>query len=86
LDPEDAVLDRGRRPGPPPARRPSGSAGIVILPQLDPVVLAKHLASVYALSRGRVLLSIAGRYLEAGVRAYDANTVALVVVPDDVLG
>jgi probable F420-dependent oxidoreductase len=45
------------------------ATGIVILPQRNPVVLAKELASLDVLSRGRLLLGIGVGYLEPEMRA-----------------
>lgn len=45
------------------------ATGIVILPQRNPVVLAKEFASVDRLSGGRLILGVAAGYLEAEFRA-----------------
>jgi probable F420-dependent oxidoreductase len=45
------------------------ATGIVILPQRNPVVFAKELASLDVLSRGRLLLGIGVGYLEPELRA-----------------
>jgi probable F420-dependent oxidoreductase len=45
------------------------ATGIVILPQRNPVVLAKELASLDVLSRGRLVLGIGVGYLEPEMRA-----------------
>ncbi len=47
--------------------------GIIILPQRNPVVLAKEVASLDVLSRGRVTLGIGAGYLEPEFRAVGAN-------------
>jgi len=47
--------------------------GIVILPQRNPVVLAKELASLDVLTDGRVILGIGAGYLEPEFRAIGAN-------------
>jgi probable F420-dependent oxidoreductase len=49
------------------------ATGIVILPQRNPVVLAKQVASLDVLSDGRVMLGIGAGYLEAEFRAVGAN-------------
>lgn len=46
--------------------------GIVILPQRNPVVLAKELASVDVVSKGRLLFGLGVGYLEAEFRAIGA--------------
>ncbi|HEY7199198.1 MAG TPA: LLM class F420-dependent oxidoreductase [Candidatus Dormibacteraeota bacterium] len=43
--------------------------GIVILPQRSPLVLAKQVASLHALSGGRLILGIGAGYLEPEMRA-----------------
>jgi probable F420-dependent oxidoreductase len=49
------------------------ATGIVILPQRNPVVLAKELASVDVLSRGRLVFGIGAGYLEPEFRAIGAD-------------
>jgi probable F420-dependent oxidoreductase len=49
------------------------ATGIVILPQRNPVVLGKEVASLDVLSRGRVMLGIGAGYLEPEFRAIGAN-------------
>jgi probable F420-dependent oxidoreductase len=49
------------------------ATGIVILPQRNPVVLAKEVASLDVLSGGRVILGIGAGYLEAEFNAVGAN-------------
>jgi probable F420-dependent oxidoreductase len=49
------------------------ATGIVILPQRNPVVLAKQVASLDVLSGGRVMLGIGAGYLEPEFRAVGAN-------------
>jgi probable F420-dependent oxidoreductase len=49
------------------------TTGIVILPQRNPVVLAKEVASLDVLSGGRVALGIGAGYLEPEFRAVGAN-------------
>ena len=46
--------------------------GIIILPQRNPVVLAKGLASVDVVSNGRLIFGSAAGYLEPAVRALGA--------------
>src|SRR5471030_3243870 len=45
------------------------ATGIVILPQRNPVVLAKQVASLYVLINGRLLLGVGVGYLEREFRA-----------------
>src|SRR2546421_491831 len=47
--------------------------GIVILPQRNPVVLAKEVTSLDVLSGGRVIFGIGAGYLEPEFRAVGAN-------------
>ena len=49
------------------------ATGIVILPQRNPVVLAKEVASLDVLSGGRVMLGIGAGYLEPEFRAIGAD-------------
>ena len=49
------------------------ATGIVILPQRNPVVLAKEVASLDVLSRGRVTLGVGVGYLEPEFRAIGAD-------------
>lgn len=49
------------------------ATGIVILPQRNPVVLAKQLASLDVLSHGRLVFGIGVGYLEPEFRAIGAN-------------
>ncbi len=49
------------------------ATGIVILPQRNPVVLAKEVASLDVLSGGRVMLGIGAGYLEPEFQAIGAN-------------
>ena len=49
------------------------ATGIVILPQRNPVVLAKQVASLDVLSGGRVMLGIGAGYLQPEFRAVGAN-------------
>jgi probable F420-dependent oxidoreductase len=49
------------------------ATGIVILPQRNPLVLAKQVASVDVLSGGRLLFGIGAGYLEPEFRAVGAN-------------
>jgi probable F420-dependent oxidoreductase len=65
------------------------ASGIIILPQRNPVVLAKEVASLDALSGGRVMLGIGAGYLEPEFRAVGANYRERGAVTDeylDVLG
>jgi probable F420-dependent oxidoreductase len=49
------------------------ATGIVILPQRNPVVLAKQVASLDVLSGGRVILGVGAGYLEPEFAAVGAN-------------
>ena len=54
------------------------ATGIVILPQRNPVVLAKQVASLDVLSGGRVIFGIGAGYLEPEFRAVGARDRAAV--------
>src|SRR5580765_9028286 len=47
--------------------------GVIILPQRNPVVLAKELASVDVVSGGRLIFGLGAGYLEPEFRALGAN-------------
>lgn len=59
------------------------ATGIIILPQRNPVVLAKQVASLDVLSGGRVTLGIGVGYLEPEFRAIGANFEERGAVTDD---
>jgi len=59
------------------------ATGIVILPQRNPVVLAKQMASLDVLSEGRLLLGIGVGYLEPEFRAIGADFGQRGAVTDD---
>jgi probable F420-dependent oxidoreductase len=61
------------------------ATGIVILPQRNPVVLAKQVASLDVLSGGRVILGIGAGYLEPEFRAVGANFAERGAVTDEFL-
>ena len=60
--------------------------GIIILPQRNPLVLAKELASLDVLSNGRLIVGIGVGYLEAEFRALGAPFEERGLVTDDYLG
>jgi probable F420-dependent oxidoreductase len=59
--------------------------GIVILPQRNPLVLAKQVASLDVLSAGRLTLGVGAGYLEPEFRALGANFVERGAVTDEYL-
>jgi probable F420-dependent oxidoreductase len=59
--------------------------GIIILPQRNPLVLAKQLASLDVLSGGRLTVGIGVGYLEPEFRALGANYAQRGAVTDDYL-
>jgi len=61
------------------------ATGIVILPQRNPVVLAKQIASLDVLSGGRVVLGIGAGYLEPEFRAVGAPFTERGAVTDEYL-
>ena len=61
------------------------ATGIVILPQRNPVVLAKQVASLDVLSGGRVIFGIGAGYLEPEFRAVGANFTERGAVTDEYL-
>jgi probable F420-dependent oxidoreductase len=61
------------------------ATGIVILPQRNPVVLAKQLASLDVLSGGRVTFGVGCGYLEPEFRAIGANFDARGEITDEFL-
>jgi probable F420-dependent oxidoreductase len=61
------------------------ATGIVILPQRNPIVLAKEVASLDVLSGGRVILGVGAGYLEPEFRAVGANFEQRGAVTDEYL-
>jgi len=59
--------------------------GVIILPQRNPLVLAKELASLDALSNGRIIVGIGVGYLEPEFRALGAPFEQRGAVADDYL-
>ena len=59
------------------------ATGIVILPQRNPLVLAKQVASLDVLSGGRLMLGIGAGYLEPEFRAVGANFAERGAVTDE---
>ncbi len=49
------------------------AVGIIVLPQRQPVLLAKQLASIDALSKGRLMVGIGVGYVETELRALGAS-------------
>lgn len=62
------------------------ATGIVIMPQRNPVVLAKQVASLDVLSEGRVTFGIGVGYLEPEFRAIGANFAERGAITDEYLG
>jgi probable F420-dependent oxidoreductase len=61
------------------------ATGILILPQRNPVVLAKEVATLDVLSGGRVMLGFGAGYLEPEFRAVGANFAERGAVTDEYL-
>jgi probable F420-dependent oxidoreductase len=61
------------------------ATGIVILPQRNPVILAKEVATLDVLSGGRVMLGIGAGYLQPEFRALRANFAERGPVTDEYL-
>ncbi len=61
------------------------ATGIIILPQRNPVVLAKEVATLDVLSGGRAMLGVGAGYLEPEFRAVGANFAARGAVTDEFL-
>ncbi len=61
------------------------ATGIIILPQRNPVVLAKQLASLDVLSHGRLVFGVGVGYLEPEFRAIGANFAERGAVTDEYL-
>jgi probable F420-dependent oxidoreductase len=61
------------------------ATGIVVLPQRNPVLLAKEVATLDALSGGRTILGVGAGYLEAEFAAVGANFAERGAVTDEYL-
>ncbi len=61
------------------------ATGIIILPQRNPVVLAKQVATLDVLSDGRVMLGVGAGYLEPEFRAIGANFAERGAITDEYL-
>ena len=61
------------------------ATGILILPQRNPLVVAKQVASLDVLSGGRVMLGVGAGYLEAEFRALGADFAARGPITDEYL-
>jgi probable F420-dependent oxidoreductase len=61
------------------------ATGIIILPQRNPVELAKELASVDVVSKGRLIFGLGAGYLEPEFRALGANYPARGAVTDEAI-
>jgi probable F420-dependent oxidoreductase len=59
------------------------ATGIVILPQRNPVVLAKELATLDVVSQGRLIFGVGAGYLEPEFRAVGANFAERGAVTDE---
>ena len=60
--------------------------GIIILPQRNPIVLAKELASVDVVSKGRLIFGLGAGYLEPEFRAIGAPFEQRGAVTDEAIG
>src|SRR2546429_6245793 len=61
------------------------ATGIIILPQRNPLVLAKQVATLDVLSGGRAMLGVGAGYLEPEFRAVGANFAERGAITDDYL-
>ncbi len=85
---DDAMPRPARPPGPRRRCRPSGSnsaTGIIIVPQRNPLVLAKQVASLDRISGGRFHLGIGVGYLEPELNAIGVTLAERASRTDDAL-
>ena len=87
MDPGDPILDPvvGLTWAAAHTTRMRLATGIVILPQRNPLVLAKQLATLDTVSQGRLVFGVGAGYLEPEFRAVGANFAERGAVTDEYL-